>query len=749
MRLLHLSIRDFLSYREADIDLTQIVHTSVTGENGSGKSTIPLAIAWALFGTVRVSSIATSVIRDEADETSVTLDLQDEDGTYWRIFRNLSARSGTTINLLSSEDGEEWVRYGDHLQATAKTKIADIVRLDEDTFYSLMLVDQSSTSGGTRFTRADAAVRRDILHSLVPELGQWVSYHNEVSEELRVQNRDIEALEVQQAQTKAQIEQSKIKIKTLTTKIEDLDEESLLKEEQKLNGRIEKVTQRLASSQSVADERERRQKDVRSEAREASVALERQIDALEHKRDAKVAQRRSQDRAQRLLAGSEEERDEIRASLNALEDTESYEKIIEESDGRIERLKKKLDDYSAERVEIQTKSKSLGKQTSSLETERDHGSGTCPVCSSELTEERCEELIDSIRSEVLGLAKDEKALVVKIENVNAKLADAREDRSEARDKLARIREDQKRLKRDLTFIDNQIQERKETLEDLGSSDDEEEVDYDKEIGKLSKRIDVIEEKRDADILAIASETDDDEELTIKDRKILQDLKYDLKANREDQSDLHKIKGAHENETETLDSKKTLLKTTKKSLKTAYQRSEALSWLTKAVSQKGAPGMLLDSVLGSIEDEQNRILSQLSVGMPMSVEFRQTRPNKTNDRVKEVLDIIVHTGSGVERPIESFSFGERVLLSLSNVFAMVKVFNGMNPGLVRTIFLDEPLGSLDQIRVPAFVDVIQTVMSAGIVDSMWIITHDDKVIDALPQQISVARDEGGESVMTIR
>ena len=135
-------------------------------------------------------------------------------------------------------------------------------------------------------------------------------------------------------------------------------------------------------------------------------------------------------------------------------------------------------------------------------------------------------------------------------------------------------------------------------------------------------------------------------------------------------------------------------------------------------------MLIDGVLSEIEAEQNNILANLPGGENMVVEFRTEKALK-NGSSRSSLDIVVHDGTGSERLFESFSSGERVRLTVSNMFAMAKVFGARHPGATGTIILDEPLGVLDIDVVPAFVDVLRSAINSGIADSVLVVTHDQQ------------------------
>lgn len=750
MKILSISIKNFLSYESLDLDFTKITFAAVTGENGSGKSTVPLAVAWLLFGTVRVQSQASSVIRDEADSAEGSLIVSDEDGTYWNIQRSVSRRGGSVALHVSYDSGETWEVWGDHLQATAKAQIANIVQLTEDAFYSLMLVDQSSTAGGTRFTRANANVRRDILYSLVPELDRWAEYYETVSAEARENSAKIDSIESKVSFVTNALESAEGRITSDSETLAEFDEKKRLKAKKK-------IEKRIAEIRATVENTETKRNEIKSRERAAKSQLESKLAKIELKAKELKTER---DQLSRILRSTETLEEELASLKDELEsqseetvkefDVADAEKKIEVHEKSLARVEEKLSAAEDGRRELKFSLTSLKNEQKSLE--KLDGVAQCPTCRSELSEDHCSNLVSEIVEKIEGLVKK----IAKADKVIRNLSEAHDADSEAIEELeGEIRSHRKAIdahERKLETIRSKIENveyrlnsHEETLADLRFSKIKK---YDTAIAKTEDSI--AEEKSNFDsevISAIRAEldsVDNSDEL----REELDDLEDELESVDRTLRKIERIKGSIESEEESVKRSEEELKELNSELDALNDRQKTLTWLAKALSQRGAPGMLLDSILGAIEQEQNRILSELSVGMNMQVEFRQTRPNKTNDRVKEVLDIIVHTNSGVERPIEAFSFGERVMLSLSNVFAMIKVFNGLNPGLVRTVFLDEPLGSLDQVRVPAFVDVIQTVMNSDIVDSMWIITHDEKVIEALPQRVLVSRNAEGDSEINL-
>jgi len=105
MRVEHLSLRDFKSYHEADIDLTGLSLASVVGQNGVGKSTILEAVVFALTGGRQLRSLD-SFVRKGAEECRVALTFSIGSSRY-RLTRTRSTRSSgkSTLELCREEGG--------------------------------------------------------------------------------------------------------------------------------------------------------------------------------------------------------------------------------------------------------------------------------------------------------------------------------------------------------------------------------------------------------------------------------------------------------------------------------------------------------------------------------------------------------------------------------------------------------------------------------------------------------------------
>lgn len=746
MKILSLNVKNFLSYYDETIDFASLDYASISGPNGTGKSSIPDAIAWAFYGSLRVAGDADSVVNDNANEAIVTLVTGDADGTpQWQIIRRRNSKSGAGKLTLNYFENGEWKGFGDQSSKTAQTQINEVVGLDKDAFYSLVVMESSA---GTRFTQAKGTERRDILLSLIPELNHWSSREKVIKDnldavlpELTKLESSIERYDEMRDAANERIEEMREGLKALG----EADDPSVL------DAKIEKATAELAAASSgkasVLDEYEAAKTEYKSKLTLENAKADKLGDKVS---DAK-RHRMRYERLEEKLRERTGELDEKKADLAELtDDAEDYDALISSYEKDIARLEKSIEEQQSKLT--------LAKQLETESADRidllgDSESGQCYVCHTELSEGKLGELVEGAKEDAKRGKHEHTEAQERIDNmhdkvevVETKLQRARRDAEQYRTKVARLE----------SSIDSVKDAVREAAEDLEA--EAEGLPSEADIAKLQKELDrsedVIEEMEDKwerktapafEKRISASESDEVDRLSTR----LSDLKEDRQDAQRRQAKINSTQGAiSEVEANVADldrkSKKTRLEMAEKA-----QKVEDMKFLLSAFAPRGIPSMLLDSILGEIEDKQNEILTTLPGMEDTQVEFRQSRENKKGAGSRDTLDIIVTTGAGKERRFESFSAGEKVKLTISNLFAMIAVFNERHPGMIETIFLDEPLGVLDTQSVPAFVEVLRSIMGAGIVSSIFVIAHDDRVIESLPQRLVLSQtDSAGSKIMVM-
>lgn len=194
---------DFCLYTEMEVPLLNVglvwIHgdnadTTAAISNGTGKSTIPKAITWGLFGDCIDGKRGDEVIRDGAKEARVEIEL--EDG--WRVLRT---RKKGAPSLTLFKDGEKFSAGKSEVQE----KIDQIVGVDFSAFKNTVLYGQGDTK---RF--ADPAVsdtiRKTMLHKILHTEILPVAHEN-AKDRLKKAKAELTALEVEEKSLKARIDE--------------------------------------------------------------------------------------------------------------------------------------------------------------------------------------------------------------------------------------------------------------------------------------------------------------------------------------------------------------------------------------------------------------------------------------------------------------------------------------------------------------------------------------------------------------
>lgn len=754
MKFLYLRLTNFLSYKSLELNLTDIAYTSVTGPNGAGKSTVPAAIPWILYGTLRVTGDRDSIINDESTEAAGYLDVQDNDGNTWQIARGRTYNGSGWVRIFQwDKEQDDWVQFGDHMNSTAQEQINIIVGLSEDAYYSLVLVDQSS--GGTRFIGADSNTRRSILHGLVPELGEWSKYHYTTASNLTDAKRELGTIDQSIENSNRFISEQEDQRAETVTKIGSLSQESIDADIADTEKRIAKLTRKIGGdSANNISEIESRIEAARSkhslDLATLKVALEATRDELDDLDTADKSLTDAKSELDKLDTEFDEVKEERKTLKKSIKGLQAEEAELQEKVSRLEPKIATADEASSKK---RNRLADIREQIDGLELAIDKDNGECPVCNSPLSKNKCHSLVGNLEAERDEIAASMAADTTAYQALKTKLLDNKTLLTSTTGKIQRAESRIESLGERLDSLEHQadskeskVDELKKALSELRTEDEIEAA-----IQSQKSQIELVKSTHDDTIMAILER--ELETAKAKDRNDqlqseIDELKAEQRVNNERNQTFSRLAGSLATTDATITSLNEKRTQDVQRQVTLTDDIGDLTWLERALSQKGIPSMLLDSVLGAIEYEQNLILEQLSDSDQMRVEFRQSKELKSRDGTKDVLDIIVHTPGGRERSIESFSFGERVRLSISNVFAMIKVFNERSGGIARTLFLDEPLGPLDEKSIPAFIEVLRVAMNTGIVDSIWVITHDRTVVDSLPQEVRVSQDETGASIVTV-
>ncbi len=173
---LQLTLKNFLSYREATLDFRGLHTACICGANGAGKSSLLEAITWVIWGQSRTASDDDIV---HAGEKNVRVDFSFicNQQTYRVIRTRQRGRSSVLEFQVEGEEGKFRSLSGKGVKATQKRILSDL-RLDYDTFINSSYLRQGKADD---FMLRRPGDRKQILADLL-KLNRY--------EELAVQAKD-------------------------------------------------------------------------------------------------------------------------------------------------------------------------------------------------------------------------------------------------------------------------------------------------------------------------------------------------------------------------------------------------------------------------------------------------------------------------------------------------------------------------------------------------------------------------------
>lgn len=734
MKFRNLHMSGFLSYEDGDIDMSDLAYTAIVGANGAGKSTVPHAIVWVLFGAYRVSGDADSVINTLYDDCIVSLEFSTRDDDLWRVTRSKRRGKSVKLKLEYMDSDEGWVRFGDHTNASAQTQIGNLIGMSEQSWRSLVLM--SNEDGGNRFVAADPRERREIITELVPEAARWSEFLSKVTDEKR-------SLDSKIASAEAVIESAEQSIEDAEARLSNAQEEAASFDEEDEKNKIDQLNAELAAAGTDS------QYQV-LQTKISQIKSERKSIEREHAANLRALKGELADieKARRELTLAKKEVSKIEGETqNISEELESLIEKVDDIDADVVDANDNLTTIS-DRLSAAVSRQSAAKSALDDAHKRQHaiednGAGVCYVCRSEIDDDRYDEIIEANNGEIERAQTD-------LDIANRAVSKAQADHKKAKaayDEANKIKLSTHKsissLKSALASGNARIQSELSRIQSI-----EDEIEEMRDADDIQSDIDNLVEAHEAKLSSIDKELEETEDAlddieTVDTREIKRKI-----AAIEAQIKKHsEVIGSIKSYKATIKDQKNRLKDSKNDIEEMKSRREDIGFIYEASKSSGIPAMLIDGVLSEIEAEQNNILANLPGSENMVVEFRTEKALK-NGSSRSSLDIVVHDGTGSERLFESFSSGERVRLTVSNMFAMAKVFGARHPGATGTIILDEPLGVLDIDVVPAFVDVLRSAINSGIADSILVVTHDQQVIDALPQKVLVHKTADRGSVIEV-
>ena len=493
---LRLSLKNFLSYREEEVNLEGVRIACLCGENGAGKSALLDAMTWALWGKARGRSNEDLVYSGQ-QEMRVELDFQADHGRY-RVVRQYSRKGGRhQADLLALGHAPRTLGHGVN---ETEARLRELLRLDYDTFvHSAFLVQGRDDA----FTAADPRHRKEVLAEIL-----GLSRYEEWAQEARARSRarkearsnlERELREIrEETSQKASLEQDKgrlseelkeleARLQAQEARLQDLlRQEAALKEKQERlaglerdraelekevrfwNGEAQARRQKLASYDQVL---------ARAGEIEQAYALlgetRRALEEMDSRHRDLFALREGMRPPERVLAGLEARQQQESQRAGRLP---SLEEALQVTRNTLASLPEKEVAQERERLEglsrdLRTLEAALGRREAEggQVQEKLHllasPQARCPLCDAELLQEKQADLLARFQAEDLAIARDCQQARRHQEELSREL---NASEKALRQKEAQLSQARARLEQEVASLGKQAQEAREAQQGLAA-----------------------------------------------------------------------------------------------------------------------------------------------------------------------------------------------------------------------------------------------------------------------------------------
>jgi DNA repair protein SbcC/Rad50 len=159
---LQLTLKNFLSYREATLDFRGLHTACICGANGAGKSSLLEAIAWAIWGESR-AAIEDDVIHAGADHVRVDFQFRYGEQVYRVIRSRQRGGKATGLDFQVENGGNFLTLTGKRIKDTQE-QIDRYLKLDYKTFINSAYLRQGQAD---EFMKQNPGGRKQILAELL------------------------------------------------------------------------------------------------------------------------------------------------------------------------------------------------------------------------------------------------------------------------------------------------------------------------------------------------------------------------------------------------------------------------------------------------------------------------------------------------------------------------------------------------------------------------------------------------------
>lgn len=733
MRVERLSVHDFKSYQDLDLDLSSVSLASVVGSNGAGKSTILDAIVFALTGHRKRD--LSDFVRKGTEECRVALTFA-VSGTRYRLTRTYSTRNkGKSTLELAREEGGLWVAEGTQVRET-EARVSAILGVDEATLLLTSIISQEDSGS---FFRLAPAQRLEGLGRILQL--------DTIYEPIRAYMKEQGDLH------KGALDVARSSMERLGTAADRLS--SLTFDQASADTEVRRLQTVLSEAQSVFDQAQASH--FEAEKRIANMdVLQRRFDELGARqfklgqqaerldREVQALTQRTSERAD--LQGRLSDKGQIEESIAGFEFCREYDR---ETDQRREALTSDLRAEKTAATEIASRGQKLKTAIDQEQARLDAAlikidsieRAEHPIC------DRC------------GQPIADKSLLQTLQQLGQETTERSKHMSEAgieRDELrvryekhaVKVKDWQAQLDGLPTPTFNaeaygRAQALLRALEAIPARLAEIDALSERLVACQAERASVTQQREDPSALQELEEAEAavfagmDLVDVAKEAKLQLEIRQaTLDGCRGALSTAEKAAARLEGEIAALAHVPEALEQARAEAKAHEQHLADYELLKRAFSKWGVPALIVQNVLLALETQVNELLALYDGGLALRFESEK----ETRDGARDSLEIMVFDGADW-RPFETFSGGERYRVASAMRLGLARLLAHRSGARVETLLVDEPEG-LDATGRAHLAMILEHM--SGDFGLVLLLTHYEDLKDAMPQQIVVSRGEDGLS-----
>lgn len=733
MNPLRLRLQNVGRFADLEIDLPEGL-LAVVGSNGSGKSTLVGAIELALFA--EGSRDLAGCLSPWADRLEIELTFE-HNGQVFRVRRGYTggARGKATLDfdywkdapLHSGDDtGPCWEALTRETATATQQLIVQTIGLSRRTFGASAFLGQGNAGA---FPEATAADRKGMLGEILDPRGFWPHVASCAAAERRAAEASVVVDQARIADGETQLEAlSELETQRFEGAEEVARADSAVITAERYVGEAQEA---LTAAQAGAER-------ARTLAAEHQAALAAANRAGADVRDAEVAAALHESTShelsglaattpvERLEAKVEEQRARTEARADALRRRDNAHR---ERNDLLARMAQVADQGVADK----TRHANLTLQADELEQHR-HDEHRCETCGQTLPDVARQKVIDGLRENALAALLKAQLALADVETLEIRAADMLTlieaitipdvPLDDYAAQLAHARKVEAR-RLELGVLIGGYAEKVARFDELRSVHK-----------KAQETLRAAEERFDA--LVRTDAIDGLEDAVVYRSAQLVEARSALAAAQQRQARLLQ-------QIETLIGVSQSVQKTRAQVAGALAQIDLLRLAERAFGRDGIPALIVESVIGVIEAETNRLLEMMptSDGETFRVELRTQRALKTAEHLKETLDIVVSDRDG-ERAYETYSGGEQARLNICLRIALALLLADRRGAESRLLVVDE-LEYLDALGQEQLVDVVRSVGSRF--DRTIVVSHHPGIRDAFDNTLRIVKDDGVSRVLS--